>query len=175
MLLLDLPNELLNSIAYLLESERDISAFSQANRCLYELLTPHLYRHNAQCSGSSALLWAVEHGQNAMVQYSVAQGGDVHVSNDQGQTPLLLAAKNRHIATVRFLLDEDAEKDSKDSDDRTLLSWAAAGGDESIVQLFLDRDTEATSKDDYGQTPLSKATAGSQRTDTVIIGGGGGT
>jgi ankyrin repeat protein len=120
--LLDLPNELFNSIAEHLESEGDVSALSQASRCLHKLLTPYLYRHNAQWSGSSALLWAAENGQDTMVKYSVAHGGDVHAVNNQGQTPLLLATRNRHLAMVKFLLDENAEKESKDSDGRTPLS-----------------------------------------------------
>jgi hypothetical protein len=66
--LLDLPNELLLKISENLESKRDINAIAQANRRLYCLLDSSLYRYNIQQSGSSALLWAARHGQEATAQ-----------------------------------------------------------------------------------------------------------
>jgi hypothetical protein len=56
MLLLNLPNELLQNVSEYLESERDINAIAQANRRLYYLLDSYLYRYNIQQSRSSALL-----------------------------------------------------------------------------------------------------------------------
>ena len=64
MLLLDLPNELLQDISEYLESERDINAVAQANRHLYRLLDSYLYRYNVQQSRRSALLWAARHGRD---------------------------------------------------------------------------------------------------------------
>ncbi|KAF2178770.1 hypothetical protein K469DRAFT_598122 [Zopfia rhizophila CBS 207.26] len=60
--LLNLANELLYCISENLKSERDINAFAQANRRLYCLLNTYIYRYNIQQSGSSALLWAAQHG-----------------------------------------------------------------------------------------------------------------
>ncbi|PVH91238.1 hypothetical protein DM02DRAFT_473495, partial [Periconia macrospinosa] len=66
--LLHLPNELLCRISENLELERDINAFAQANCRLYRLLNTYLYRYNIRHSGSSALLWAAQHGQEATAQ-----------------------------------------------------------------------------------------------------------
>jgi hypothetical protein len=38
-----LPNELLLTLAEVLDNERDINSLSQINRCLYELLNPFQY------------------------------------------------------------------------------------------------------------------------------------
>src|SRR6266480_1039382 len=70
MLLLDLPNELLLSVVDFLK-ERDISTFARTNRRLYPFLNAYLYRHNAQHSNSSALLWAVERGRETTAQMSL--------------------------------------------------------------------------------------------------------
>jgi hypothetical protein len=71
--MLNLPNELLRDISEYLESERDINAVVQSNRRLYRLLDSYLYRHNVQQPGSSALLWAARHGQEATAQKSLRE------------------------------------------------------------------------------------------------------
>jgi hypothetical protein len=73
--LLDLPNELVQDISEYLKSERDINAIAQANRRLYCLLDSYLYRYNVQQSGSSALLWAARHGQEATAQKAIRDVG----------------------------------------------------------------------------------------------------
>jgi ankyrin repeat protein len=79
MLLLDLPNELLQSLAEALELERHINAFTQTNRRLYNLLNTYLYRHNVHQLGSSALLWAAERGQKATVQKLLKEGANTDI------------------------------------------------------------------------------------------------
>ena len=44
--LLDLANELLQSISECLELARDVNGFTRTGRDLYILLNPYLYRHN---------------------------------------------------------------------------------------------------------------------------------
>lgn len=62
--LLNLPNEIILMIAESLEAECEINALVQTNRHLYALLNLYLYRLNIQKNGSSALLWAAQHGQD---------------------------------------------------------------------------------------------------------------
>ena len=91
MFLLDLPNELLLSIADRLELERDINAFARTNRRLYYLLNAYLYRHNMQKFGGSALLWAAEHGREVTAQWLLGEGAaaDIHVRARDRSTPPL--------------------------------------------------------------------------------------
>src|SRR5436190_16381717 len=99
--LLDLPNELLLSIAEYLESESDINAFSKANRHLHELLTTYLYRRDVE-RGSSALLWAAHYGRETTAQKSLEAGADVQVTDCYFRTPLLLAAVGGHEMVVKL-------------------------------------------------------------------------
>ena len=94
--LLDLANELLYCIAENLESERDVNAFAQAKRRLYRLLNSYLYRYNIQRSGSSALLWAAQHGQEATARRLLEEGASVQVTSISNGTPLVLAAAKGH-------------------------------------------------------------------------------
>ena len=75
--LLDLPNELLLSVADNLDRESDISAFSRLNRRLYLLLNLYLYQHNIKQTNSSGLIWAAEHGRETIVQRFLSEGADI--------------------------------------------------------------------------------------------------
>jgi ankyrin repeat protein len=108
--LLNLANELLYCILETLELERDINAFAQANRRFYRLLNSYLYCHNVQQSGSSALLWAAQHGQEATVRRLLGEGANVQAINSCNQTPLLLAAEKGHKEVVKLLLDKATSK-----------------------------------------------------------------
>src|SRR5207302_3202156 len=102
--LLHLPNELLCSIAENLELERDINAFAQANRRLYRLLNTYLYRYNIRQSGSSALLWAARHGQEATAQKLLGERADDQAISDCYRGPLCVAARMGHEGMVKLLL-----------------------------------------------------------------------
>lgn len=58
-----LPNEILFSIAGLLEYCWHINSFVQVNRHLHGALNPYLYYHNIKYLDSSALRWAAKHGK----------------------------------------------------------------------------------------------------------------
>ena len=159
MLLPNLPNELLLSIADNLESERDMNAFTQANRCLYNLLNVYLYRHNAKECRSSALFWASKHGRETTVLKSIDGGANVQVTDPDGLTPLSWAAQMGHVSVVKLLLSKDSvDPDSKDSYRRTPRSWAAEEGYKSVVKLLLTKNSvDPNSRDKWGRTPLSRA------------------
>ena len=61
MALLDLPNEILLSLARSLD-EKDINNLVRTNRRLYHTLNQYLYTHNVNYFGGMALLWAAYHG-----------------------------------------------------------------------------------------------------------------
>ena len=126
--LLNWPNELLQIAAENLQTQKDINAFTQTNRRLYNLLNDYLYRHNVRQFGSSALLWAAKHGQEATAQKLLDGGANIQAKDEDGQTPLSWAARNGHEAVVKLLLAEDSvDPDSKD-DGQTPLSLAAEQG-----------------------------------------------
>ncbi|KAJ5100890.1 hypothetical protein N7456_006942 [Penicillium angulare] len=145
----DLPSELILMVAESLEAEREINALVQTNRYLYTLLNWYLYRFNIQQNGSSALLWAAQHGRDMTAQTIISEraqeeivtGKRPHVWTmpEANQTPLSLAAEHGHESIVSMLLAQDyVDVNNGDSLGRTPLFCAAQNGHTSIVQLLLE-------------------------------------
>jgi ankyrin repeat protein len=131
MILLYLLNELLLSLATFLEAEKDINSLCRTDRRLHALLNPYLYRHNSLDSGSSALQWASEHGNQGTARISIQEGASINATDSSGRTPLYWAALNGHEAVVKLLLETgQVAVDSKDYHGQTPLSWAARNGRE---------------------------------------------
>jgi ankyrin repeat protein len=173
MAVLDLPNEIFLGIAENLESQRDLSSFTQTNTRLYHLLSDHLYENNIKRHGSSALLWAAYHGHEKPVRRLLAKGADANVPVAESEavarvieekggepeylaewTPLMLAAENGHGAVVKLLLENGADSNS-DADDSPL-HLAAQNRHEAVVELLIENGANINS-DCYLRTPLTLA------------------
>jgi ankyrin repeat protein len=158
MLLLDLPNELLQDISEYLESERDINAVAQANRHLYRLLDSYLYRYNVQQSGSSALLWAAQNGQEETAQKSLREKANIEATNDDEEAPLLLAAKNEHKQVVKLLVDKGADVNAQGGLYGNALQAAVSyRGHEAVVRLLLDKGADVNAQGRYFGNALQAA------------------
>ena len=72
-----LANEILLFVAENIGRERDVSSVAQTSRHSSSLLRSNLYQRNVQRSGSLALLWAAEHGQQLTAQTSFYAGANV--------------------------------------------------------------------------------------------------
>jgi ankyrin repeat protein len=161
MALLDLQNELLRDISEYLECERYINAVAQANRRLYRLLDSYLYRYNVQQSGSSALLWAAQHGQEATAQKSLREKANIQATDDDdNEAPLLLAAENGHKQVVKLLVDKGAEVNAQGGGYGNALQTASARGYKEIVKLLLDKGAEVDAQGGYYGDTLQAASAG---------------
>jgi hypothetical protein len=121
--LLQLPFELLHTIAENLKSERDISSFSQTNTYLHHALSSYLYENNVKQHGGSALIWAAEHGHEEVVRKLLNKTADV---NAQTLTWLELIARNRRWG----------------GEYGSALQAASAGGHEKVVQMLCDAGAE---------------------------------
>ncbi|OBT83063.1 hypothetical protein VE02_08770 [Pseudogymnoascus sp. 03VT05] len=88
--LLDLPAELLLAIGGELHSQNDLAAFLRANRYLYNLLTPALYRRDA--ADPKSPFWAAKTGQLKTLQN--AQSFGLVSASDMGHLLHLAAANN---------------------------------------------------------------------------------
>lgn len=63
MQLLNLPIEIILSIADKLPSSPDVLYFSLANRALFQILLPAAYHFNVRHERNSALHWAIRNGK----------------------------------------------------------------------------------------------------------------
>ncbi|KAF2707532.1 ankyrin, partial [Pleomassaria siparia CBS 279.74] len=140
-----LANELICCISEELELERDINAFSQVNRRLYRLLNTYLYRRNVQHSGSSALLWAAQHGRDETARWLLGEIAGDQATSDCCITSLCVAAKEGHKEIVKLLLNKGTDVNSthvaaKDGIEKrsNALYAASKRGHEQIVKLLLD-------------------------------------
>ncbi|KND92754.1 Inversin [Tolypocladium ophioglossoides CBS 100239] len=159
MSLLDLPNELLVSVAEKLVSEADIGSLVLVNRRLHTLLDKHLYRQNATTSRFSALLWASEHGSEITAQKSLNQGASIDATDEWHRTPLSLASARGNEAVVRLLLErEDIDVNPRDEMGQTPLLIATEQGHVEIVRLLLAKsNVNINARDEDGQTALVSA------------------
>ena len=155
-----LENELLYRIFENLELERDINAFTQVNRHLYHLLNPYLYRHNIQQSGSSALLWAAQHGQEATAQKLLNEKADGQATSDYYRIPLYVAAEKGHKEIVKLLLNKGADVNAQGGEFGNALQAASIRGHEQIVKLLLDKGADVNAQGGEFGNALQAASEG---------------
>ncbi|PGH02527.1 hypothetical protein AJ80_08838 [Polytolypa hystricis UAMH7299] len=79
MSLIILPSELVLMITDLLGEERDLNAFAQISRYLYQVTNPLLYQHNVRHSEASALPWAIQHAEVSTTRQLLDCGADVNM------------------------------------------------------------------------------------------------
>ncbi|KAJ5494658.1 hypothetical protein N7463_010745 [Penicillium fimorum] len=105
-------------IAESLPNQQDLSAFVQTTKRTYITLQHCLYKNNVKNNGSSALLWAAEHGDTALTQTMLDAGASIRGFDSffctpspapltyRAGNPILLAASGSHIETLTCLLAE---------------------------------------------------------------------
>ncbi|KAL4750667.1 ankyrin repeat-containing domain protein [Aspergillus terricola var. indicus] len=173
MILLDLPPELLLSLATFLDAHRDINALSQSNRQLHALLNPYLYQYNSKKPVSSALLSAAKLGKEATARIPIQEGGEIGLKDDHDWTPLFWAVLNGHETVLKLLLETgqaDVDPIWGDYWGRTPLSWAAEEEREAVVKLLLEtRKVNVNSKDSENMTPFSYAARYGHEAVTVSL------
>ena len=94
----------------------------------------------ADCTGSTALTWAVTRGHAEVVKM-LLEREDVNpnlADTKFGRTPLLWAVKNGHEGVAKMLLErEDLNPNDTDTKSgRTPLTWAAEKGHEGVVKVL---------------------------------------
>lgn len=143
--LLDLPNELLLSIAQYLKYHWNISALSQANRRLYLLLDNYVYQFCQDHFGGSlgkGLQWAVEHGSESLTRKMLDAGADPLIQlSTSPLTAMTRAVKNQHAGILRLFMERGFAIPAWITIGyhyHHLLGVAADNGHLSVVQLILE-------------------------------------
>ncbi len=119
--------------------------------------------------GMTALHWAADRGDEAMVSMLVFAGASVSAVTRIGQyTPLHLAARAGSPSAVEALLKAQAPVSVKTSTGGvTPLHLAATSGNTAVMTLLLDKGAEINAKEsEWAQTPLIFA-ASADRLDAV--------
>ncbi|MBZ5557580.1 MAG: ankyrin repeat domain-containing protein [Acidobacteriia bacterium] len=115
-----------------------------------------------QGDGMTALHWAAERGDAAMIEMLAYAGANAAAVTRVGQyTPLHLASTAGSAPAVAALLKAGADVSAKTSTSGvTPLHLAASSGNADVVKLLLDRGADVNAKEsEWGQTPLMFAAA----------------
>jgi len=110
--------------------------------------------------GSTALEWAVFHGDIAETKKLLAAGADAKAVNAYGASAMQLAADASNTELIRVLLKAGADANSPNPDGETALHLVARAGNVEAAKLLLKAGAEVDARESFGgQTPLMWAVA----------------
>lgn len=105
--------------------------------------------------GATALAWAVNHSNIAIVEILLNSGANPNLANELGIGPLSLAITNGSTALVKLLLSKGADPNLARENGETPLMTAARSSQVEAVKLLLDRGANPNARDKkFGQTAL---------------------
>jgi ankyrin repeat protein len=144
MSLLDLPNELLLSIASCLRCASGINSLVRANRRLYFLLNAYLYEYYIRTSNHSALPWAASHGLTNTALKFLDLGANLQATLDDNKctTALHLASRHGHLLIVEVLIQSGAHVNAQTYKGIIPLHGAVIGGHEHITRVLLENGAD---------------------------------
>ncbi|KAB8212621.1 ankyrin repeat-containing domain protein [Aspergillus novoparasiticus] len=158
--LLDLPLEIILSVAERLDSSYDTIMFARTTKVLYKTLLSVVYKLNVRLENSCLLHWAAMTNNQQMTEQLANQfHADVN-AKFKSSTPLIYAAAWGSTSIVEFLLRQQGiSLSTEDLHGRTALWYAAWKGHVDIVDLLLqDPRTNPNCQDaKHGWTPLVAA------------------
>ncbi|MDD9901284.1 MAG: ankyrin repeat domain-containing protein [Alphaproteobacteria bacterium] len=105
----------------------------------------------------TALMYAVTHGDAALVAFLLLQGADVHIRSKSGFTALamsVLSSYNSGIVTT--LLDAGADVNERYSDDQPLIAYAAERNLQDMVLFLAGRGADIESSFGPDKTTLQE-------------------
>ena len=113
--------------------------------------------------GTTALHWAVNHGDTELVRALLDAGAAPGPVNDYGVTPIATAAIEADTDIIEALLDAGADVESPNGEGQTVLMAVARTGNVAAAQLLLERGADVNTTEDFGgQSALMWASAQSQ-------------
>ena len=135
------------------------------------LLSQGADANEAQGDGMTALHWAAENDDPAMVGILIQAGADLEATTRiGGYTPLLLASRNGSATVVESLVDAGSDVHATTvMGGTTSLHFAAAIGSVQAASVLLDHGADVSVRESaWGQTPLMFA-ASAGRVDVLAV------
>ena len=127
------------------------------------LIAELLLRYHANSSikdregGGTALLRAVDAGNEAMVKLLIEYNADVGIHDDLERGLLHSAAIDGHEAIVALLLTKQLNVNAQDKNGKTPLHDASRDGNYNVATLLLDTGADPSIKDLHRRTPWTIA------------------
>lgn len=108
-----------------------------------------------ESDGTTALHWAVHHGDAELVTALIRRGADVRRANDYGATPMSEAAVTADEPILRALLKAGADVESRNAEGQTALMVVARTDHVDAAKLLLRKGADVDAKERWrGQTAL---------------------
>ena len=137
------------------------AAMRNDSDAVYDLLEQGEDVNAAQGDGMTALHWAAENGDIAMVEVLLSAGANFNSTTRLGSyAPLHLASKMGHGEVIRTLLGNGQDPNIAAISGMTPLHYAAASGSADAVDVLVGYGAQINAREDDGkQTPLMFAAA----------------
>ncbi len=146
-----------------------IDAVKRQDPAAVRALLPKSQVNSPEADGFTALHWAVQRDNLAIVDLLLKAGANAKATTRYQVPPLYLAATNGNAAIVERLLDAGADPNGSAYEGQTMLMTAALAGKADAVRLLLTRGAKVDAVEPYrGQTALMWAAA-EGNTDAVDI------
>jgi hypothetical protein len=116
---------------------------------------------------TTALMEAVDNGNQEMVVVLLNAGADVNAKNKFGGTALLMLREQATDEIVRTLITAGAKVNVKDAEGNTPLMIAASLGNAPVLQALLEAGAKVNAKNKDGETALMKAAGGEGHIEVV--------
>ena len=111
--------------------------------------------NTAEVDGTTALHWAVEYDDLAIVDLLLSSGADVTAVNRYGVTPLAPACTNGNAAMIERLLDAGADPNTPLPGGETPLMTASRTGSAEAIRVLLAHGADVHAREERrGQTAL---------------------
>jgi ankyrin repeat protein len=107
--------------------------------------------------GSTPMHVAAGLGRNEIIDFLLASGAILDVSDNWQRTPLFSAVINHRISTVQLLLEKGAEVNHNDEDHCTPLMWTAKVNGQNLTKALLEKGAERLATDKLGNTAIHHA------------------
>ena len=107
--------------------------------------------------GKTPLMWAVEHGQTAIVEWLFTQNANINAQDRSKNTALHLAANKQDDIMAQLLLEHGALVDVQNKKGQTALHIAVQKGSEPLVMLLITRGANPNLQDKNRKSALDLA------------------
>ncbi len=127
------------------------------------LLQQHADANDRTVDGTTALHWAIHHGDVDLARQLIKSGADVKAANDYGATPMSEAAERGDAQILAMLLKAGADVESPNAMGQTALMTVARTNHVDAARLLLAHHAQVNAVEQWrGQTALMWAAAQSQ-------------
>jgi len=141
MRLLDLPTEIILSIADELQTSQNVFKLSVTNTALARVLLPAAYRFNSRHEGSSILHWTIRNNKLSLARTLIERcHADINIADNKGQKPIFIAIRRQNKDIVDLLLSQEIDLQTRTQRRGfTPLLYAAYKGSSVIVEALINK------------------------------------